>query len=59
MTFLHTASHGHANLGGLLLHALTEGLRDGLLSLPILFAAYLLMELLERSRKFNERILNA
>ena len=59
MTFLHTAAHGHANFGGLLLHALTEGLRDGLLSLPILFAAYLLMELLERSRKFNERILNA
>ena len=46
MTFLHTAAHGHTNLGGLLLHALTEGLRDGLLSLPILFAAYLLMELL-------------
>lgn len=31
---------------------------DGLWSIPVLFIAYLLMELLERSRRFNESILH-
>ena len=53
--FLHTAEHG----GSLLLDACLDGLKDGLWSLPILFLAYLLMELLERSRKLNEGILHA
>ena len=57
MIFFHAAAHGHTGIGDTLLHALTDGLKDGLLSLPILFIAYLLMELLERSQKFNEGIL--
>ncbi|MDR0890067.1 MAG: arsenic efflux protein [Oscillospiraceae bacterium] len=40
-----------------ILDALLDGLKDGLLSVPILFLAYLFMELLERSKKFNEGIL--
>ena len=35
-----------------------DGLIDGLWSIPVLFIAYLLMELLERSRRFNESILH-
>ncbi len=43
-----------------LLHALIHALKDGLLSIPVLFIAYLLMELLERSKRLNERtILNS
>lgn len=38
--------------------AALDGLKDGLWSLPILFVAYLLMELLERSKRFNEGILH-
>lgn len=56
MTFLHAATHAHG--AALALDALKDSALDGLLSLPILFLAYLLMELLERSEKFNERILN-
>lgn len=37
--------------------AALDGLKDGLWSIPILFVAYLLMELLERSQRFNEGIL--
>ena len=37
--------------------ALLDGLKDGLLSIPILFLAYLLMELLERSSRLNEGLL--
>lgn len=55
--FLHMTHGTHSGLGALLLDALKDGLWDGLLSLPILFLAYLLMELLERSEKFNEKIL--
>lgn len=41
------------------LHALLHALKDGLLSIPVLFVAYLLMELLERSERLNEsKILN-
>ena len=36
-----------------------DALKDGALSIPILFAAYLLMELLERSRRLDESILHA
>ncbi len=38
--------------------AALDGLKDGLWSIPILFVAYLLMELLERSKRFNESILH-
>ena len=39
--------------------ALLDALKDGLLSIPVLFLAYLLMELLERSERLNEEtILN-
>lgn len=34
--------------------ALLDALKDGLLSIPVLLIAYLLMELLERSEKLNE-----
>ena len=36
-----------------------DALKDGALSIPILFIAYLLMELLERSRRLDESILHA
>lgn len=39
--------------------AALDGLKDGLWSIPILFIAYLLMELLERSQRFNEGILRS
>lgn len=41
----------------LFIDSLKDGLKDGAWSLPILFVAYLLMELLERSQKLNEEIL--
>lgn len=56
---LHAHDHG-ANLsfwqqvGDCALHAL----KDGLWSLPVLFLAYLFMELLERSRRLNEGMLH-
>ena len=40
-----------------LLDAVQDALKDGLLSIPVLFLAYLLMELLERSEKLNESTL--
>jgi len=44
----------------MILHALLHALKDGLLSIPVLFIAYLLMELLERSERLNEAtILNS
>ena len=36
-----------------------DALKDGALSIPVLFVAYLLMELLERSKRFDENILHA
>lgn len=42
----------------LFLDSLLDGLKDGAWSLPVLFVAYLLMELLERSQKMNEEILH-
>lgn len=41
----------------LFIDSLLDGLKDGAWSLPILFVAYLLMELLERSQRLNEEIL--
>ena len=43
----------------LILDSLLDALKDGALSIPILFLAYLLMELLERSRKLDESVLHA
>ena len=44
----------------MILHALLHALKDGLLSIPVLFIAYVLMELLERSERLNEtKILNS
>ena len=42
----------------LFMDSLLDGLKDGAWSLPVLFVAYLLMELLERSQKLNEEILH-
>lgn len=41
-----------------ILDAVLDGLKDGALSIPILFLAYLLMELLERSSRLSESILH-
>lgn len=43
----------------LILDCILDALKDGALSIPVLFLAYLLMELLERSRKLDESILHA
>lgn len=40
-----------------IIDAVLDGLKDGAIAIPILFLAYLLMELLERSQKLNENIL--
>ena len=40
-----------------ILDCVLDALKDGAFSLPVLFIAYLLMELLERSGKFNENML--
>lgn len=56
--FLHAHSHGGSfwsQVGDCALHAL----KDGLWSIPILFIAYLFMELLERSKRLNETVLHA
>lgn len=53
------AEHAHADtLWATLGHAALDALYDGLWSVPILFLAYLLMELLERSQRLNEGILH-
>lgn len=41
----------------IIIDAVLDGLKDGAIAIPILFLAYLLMELLERSQKLNENIL--
>ena len=43
----------------MILDCALDALKDGALSIPILFIAYLLMELLERSKKLDESILHA
>ena len=53
--------HAHSHSGGFwqqVWEAVLHALKDGLWSIPILFIAYLLMELLERSQKLNEGILH-
>lgn len=56
--FLHAGAAENGNFWAMLADAALDGLKDGLWSIPILFVAYLLMELLERSRRFNENILH-
>ena len=41
----------------MIIDAFIDAAKDGLLSVPVLFAAYLFMEFLEKSRKLNENIL--
>ena len=43
----------------MILECALDALKDGALSIPILFLAYLMMELLERSNKLNESVLHA
>ncbi len=50
---------GEKPLFEMILDCALDALKDGALSIPILFAAYLLMELLERSRKLDENVLHA
>lgn len=57
--FLHSHAHADAGTWEKIGNAALDGLKDGLWSIPILFLAYLLMELLERSRRLNESILHS
>ena len=50
--------HPAGGLPTTLADAALDGLKDGLWSIPVLFLAYLLMEMLERSQKLNEGILH-
>ena len=43
----------------MILDCALDALKDGALSIPILFVAYLLMELLERSKRLDESVLHA
>ena len=43
----------------MILDCALDALKDGALSIPVLFVAYLLMELLERSKRLDENILHA
>ncbi len=53
------AEHAHSDgFWAAVGHGALDALYDGLWSLPILFLAYLLMELLERSKRLNESILH-
>ena len=57
--FFHAHEHGHAgSFWQLIWDAALHALKDGLWSIPILFVAYLLMELLERSQRLNESVLH-
>lgn len=42
-----------------LTHSFVHALKDGAMSIPILFLAYLFMEMLERSRRLDESVLKA
>ncbi len=53
----HAAGHTGGGFWPQVGEAALDGLKDGLWSIPILFVAYLLMELLERSQRLNEGIL--
>ncbi|MBE6928143.1 MAG: hypothetical protein E7467_06630 [Ruminococcaceae bacterium] len=56
--FLHATAHEHGSIWEMLSHAALDGLIDGAWSMPILFVAYLLMELLENSKRLNEAVLH-
>ena len=43
----------------MIIDAFIDAAKDGILSIPVLFAAYLFMEFLEKSQKLNENILRA
>ena len=43
----------------LILDCALDALKDGALSIPILFLAYLLMEMLENSKRLDEGILHS
>ena len=43
----------------ILLHCAEHALKDSIISVPVLFLAYLLMELLERSRRLDESVLHS
>lgn len=43
----------------MILDCALDALKDGALSIPVLFVAYLLMELLERSKRLDEGVLHA
>ncbi len=55
--FLHAHAH-ETSFWSQVAEAALHALEDGLWSIPVLFIAYLLMELLERSRKLNEGMLH-
>ena len=55
--FLHAAA-AQEGFWPTVVEAALDGLKDGLWSIPVLFLAYLLMEALERSRRFNEGLLH-
>ena len=57
LLFLHAAA-APEGLWPTVGEAALDGLKDGLWSIPVLFLAYLLMEALERSRRFNEGLLH-
>ena len=42
-----------------LVHSIIHALKDSAMSIPVLFLAYLFMEILERSRRLNEDMLHA
>ena len=46
-------------MSDMILDCALDALKDGALSIPVLFVAYLLMELLERSKRLDENILHA
>lgn len=54
--FLHGV-HGHGDFWGTVFDAGKDALADSLLSIPVLLVAYIAMELLENSKRFNEDIL--
>ncbi len=56
--FLHAEMTGNGDFWHTVASAALDGLKDGLWSIPVLFLAYLLMEALERSRRFNEGLLH-
>ena len=54
---LHSVAHATGDFWAVIGDAALDCLKDVAISLPILFVAYLLMELLENSKKLNEDVL--